>query len=437
MALLVIAAYVVALAAPFRGAFIAAGALVGAAAMVKQTGVIFIVPLLVSPQVGARRPLERAGILLGLLLTVTCVVLMVTIPEFIYWNWTYPREVLLRVRNNLFSPSRELLESLIYVLVALLPMIAMALRAPSRRWNDFRVLWLLSALGAIVVVKGLFLHYWILAVPPLALLAAEGAAKARSRATVAWLLTGYVMACAIAAVPEAGVFWGTDLTHARRVGREIRLNTAPGEKVLVWGGSALPLAFSGAKHPTRFVVPRFAEPPYGSPRTLAMFHEELTRDPPALVVDLHERGDNRFDNPLESDPFVADLIRREFRPYVDASTPWAKFYLRRAPAQGSKLSQVVGSRAVRRAYAPFPAVSDPWRELASVSLLDFITGFRARDRRLRAMETSELSRAQGSSGDTPLPMVSPLWWAEVALVQLQPKAGISLPAGPRALYARP
>ena len=241
---------------------------------------------------------------------------------------------------------------------------------------------------------------------------------------------------------------------------------------MIWGGSALPLVYARVPHVTRFVLPRFAVAPYATELTRGAFHQELAADPPALILDLHERGDNQFDNPIESEPFVARLVREKYRLYISESIPWAKFYFLEPPAAAAGLVAVAPAQPVLEnpraleLYQPFPIRRESWERLGELARKGGISRAIGVDWMLRAQASLELLERQSSSADMrvhsgllaralefqlqsdspvppglrsdvlrilareaaasdgvyPLPMLSPSWWATVAMVELQPRA---------------
>ncbi len=266
----------------------------------------------------------------------------------------------------------------------------------------------------------------------------------------------YLVSCFILLIPFSGVFWGTDLNYFSQVSRVMKGSLRGGEHVMIWGGSALPLAYAGAVHSTRFVLPRFAVEPYATDRTRELFHQELEQDPPTLILDLHERGDNQFNNPIENEPFIAAKLKN-YRLYISETVPWAKFYFLSPPPESSGLIEVKGEEEKKKVYAAFPAKPQTW-----MVLMDRIragAGWLEADRSLRLQASLELIARQsfspqaiaesatlsqklslipsppgiqqvsidwihrevGSTMMLPLPMRSIAWWPTVAMVELQPK----------------
>jgi hypothetical protein len=417
MLLFVIAGYALALRAPgARGpgrrgnalvAFasaLAVGAILGCGLLVKQTGVFFALPILICSRPRRFSPREISLFALGSLAVVVPAIMAMDWREFIYWNWTYPRDVLVAVRERLIDTNIQFLLSVGLIAVPMFPVAfwTFAHRRGTGFWlRDFRALWLLSAIALMLMGKGLFLHYFIAMVPPLAMiLAAEWPGGRVRQAGLRWVAACYALSAVIVAYEPSAIVWGTDLPYFRELGAVLKSSVPASGTVMVWGGSALPLAYSGLDYPTRFVLPRFAAAPYLTPATREIFHQELSLAPPYAILDIHERMDNRFNNTLATEPFVTELVRARYRPYVVPTIPWAKFYLREAPRPGSPLVAVTGSRWLGEVYRPFPRRDRSWRAFTDKNLPPGLGGFVSRIWSLRAEQSLELVERQGVDAAT-------------------------------------
>jgi hypothetical protein len=437
LVIFVIAAYATGLLGRFRGRSIAAGALLGCALLVKQTAIFFAIPILIAAWPKRFSVREILGFALGASLVYVPAAVFSHLSEFYYWNLTYPAEVLTRARGgSAFDANAEMLSSISEFSFALFPLILFSFYARCVRFlRDFRLIWLVSALAGTFLGRGLFLHYFILALPPVCLLAADGygihaldpskrlATRLTTRFGLSWLLAGYIFACGVVAIPFSGLFWGNDLAYYQAVGSkiEILISGSRSEPVLIWGGTALPLTFSGATFSGRFLIPRFAEPPYETALTQAIFHRELKENFPHIVVDLHERGDNRFNNSLQTDPFIFNHLA-QYKVYIAPSLPWVKFYLDFTPPLAAGLTLLLTREDINRVYLPYPAEREEWNQLkpSSVGGLGHIL---ALEKELRNHDSNVLVSRQGRAeyDEQPFPLRSRLWWAQSAIVELQPK----------------
>jgi hypothetical protein len=441
LVLFVVAGYVVALTTDFWWTCLAAGALLSFALLVKQTAIFFAIPILF-----ARRPKswsfkEILGFALGATLIYLPTVLLMNWREFFYWNWTYPREVLTRARGSSFNVLYDMVTNSLQYVVVLLPLCYFALRAKVIDWKrDFRVLWLIAAMMGTFLGSGIFLHYYLLLAPPLALLAADGWQE--TRFALPWLLAGYAFACTIIALPFSGLFWGNDAAYAQVVGQKIDLigDETHDHSVMIWGGSSLPLSYSHGNYFGRFLLPRFAEAPYDTERTQEIFHQEFEEHLPTLVVDLHERGDNRFDNSFSTDYLIATRVHADYQLLIDPTIPWAKFYIKNSATLSSldelRLEVVSGLDNLQRVYSKFPAHDGEWRfwreerryrisnALELIALQSQDSSVRDRAEELLRDPNSDQAVSflkEQNREETILPLRSELWWPEVAIVELQPR----------------
>jgi hypothetical protein len=466
MALLAIAGYALALLGNGIPSYFLAGALLGSGLLVKQTAVFTALPILFSRTPKKWSAADIVWILLGSLSVLIPSIWALGPQEMFYWVWTYPKEVLTVVRGEAFSWRSEFLSNAIVFILALLPLslAAFRLRAKNLGLFDFRIQWLLSGLLVILAGKGLFLHYFLMIAPALALLLADVYSKKAFRLWEGiWLGGGYFACCVLVTIPALQVSWGTDLPYFSRLQSAIAPTLTPQSSILVWGGSALPLAYSGMRPVTRFVLPRYAVAPYGTDRLHEIFLQELQKDPPELVIDLHERGDNRFGNPLESEPAIADLVQH-YHLYVAPGVPWAKLYYRTAPSHEAQLVKIKSPAMKEQVYASYPSVNPAWKpfeklidqkvsfstlnevkELESslrtehalelIALHSFETKKRSHAlllaKKIRDASTSaqrslasvEANRflAQSKDQREVLPLNTPEWWFTVSLAQMQPR----------------
>jgi 4-amino-4-deoxy-L-arabinose transferase-like glycosyltransferase len=467
MVLFVIAAYGLALFYSAPWAMLAAGALLGSALLVKQTAVFAVIPLLFArwPKKWSLRQLS--WIFSGTLLVLGPCLYLLGTSELYFWVWTYPMKILTSVRGEAFSAQSEFLSALGLIFITLLPFLLAAWRfgrsSSVRRLLDFRVLWFFSSILVVVIGKGLFLHYFLMAIPPLVLLSVHVFATEKIKLwEKAWLGLGYALSCMLVTVPALSVTWGTDTSYYSKLEEAIRPAIGPNDSVLVWSGSPVLLAYLRSRPVTRFIIPRFAVAPYGTPETNRIFYAELSQDVPDVIIDLHERGDNRFANPIESEPELASLIQA-YHLYVPQGIPWAKLYFRVPPPSSSGLVEIQSLQMKIQAYRPFPSQSPAWKEFESAvrtpPQLSVLGELKSIDKDLRERHALELLSRQAGDPDvrlqarvllgelnaepefggpmlsksvsellnkaqarkTLLPLISKEWWFTVSLAQLQPR----------------
>ena len=420
------------------GRWLLAGAAIGLACWVKQTGIVFLLPVLL-----ACDSLLAAALAVAACLAVVAAQVLAVGPHA-FWEWTfvYPREVLVRAREVAFGSWSDALSSVAIAAAFLFPLWRAAVRGAREGSPRRRVLlgWVAAAALAIAAGKGLFLHYYLLALPPVCLLAAS---VPPARWADRWLWTLYAAMLAIASVPLSALFWGNDLGYFGRVARRIEQLTSKDDRVFVWSGSPVPAALADRAHATPFVNARFLIYPYGSAANEALFRDALEAAPPALFVDLHARGDNRIGASPEALPWLGPWLAAHYTVLADPSLPWARFYLRRdrsAPrglCASSPLAEahdeyprslaalretIAGAEAHRYRLTELLALDEIERSRFALESLETACrlpeGAALPDDAALADRTRALFAAHGFAA--PLALASRAWWIELAIVELQP-----------------
>jgi hypothetical protein len=316
--------------------------------------------------------------------------------------------------------------------------------------------WLGCAGVAVALGEALFPHYLLLALPPLAILAGRECARVPLRGwQKAWLGAAYLGCALCAAWPFAHLFWGNDLPYFTRVADRMAQLSTPADRVLLWGGSPVPQAISGRANATRFVTSRFLVPPYGDRTTARLFRDDFQAHPPALVVDLHARGDNQQNLPPNSIAWLGAALARDYRVWADPALPWVRFYLR-ADGAGSSPSTagLCPSAPLGDAREGYPrALDELMRALAVLKrpprpTLRDLAWLEARlrvafAREVLATSCPRLASSLGEPSDSggrgadlspealkarfaaqgfasPLPLQGRRFWVELAIVELQP-----------------
>lgn len=309
------------------------GLAIAVCALMKQTTVFFVPACLFALITAARaRRVRISGVSLALASAIVPVALAVWMTgwsEFWYWSYTYPAQVLTAARESLFSKSAALATNTLIFAAVLWPLI-WALRKLKPRDNfraerAYLMLWLAGAAAAVMSGSGLFYHYYLLLVPPLVVLAIQAASRLRG---TRWLAVAYAAMCLMVAMPQLGTLWGSDLEYYERLGAHVDRITHPQDKVFVWAGNAMALATSGRRHATRFVTARFAAAPYSTAETEAQFKKDFLSEKPALLIDLHERGDGRFRVPVSYHDWLEKELRENYVEMHEPLLPWATFYRR-------------------------------------------------------------------------------------------------------------
>ncbi|MFC7302829.1 glycosyltransferase family 39 protein [Streptomyces monticola] len=279
-----------------RGRWAWCGAAVAAAFLAKQTGGAVLVPVLwLLWRCGAPR---AAGwrLAAGGALPVIAVALATGPSGFLFWTATGSGAYASFTGSELHVLSRALTNSLLLsaACAGILPPVARVLRI-ARTGAVELWLWLGSAALAVTLGFHFFGHYYLQLVPALALLGTAALQiLPRDRLPTALLTT----AC-------AGVLflaWGLlaprpELAHAQKVAATVKSRTEPGERVLVWGMHPETYWLADRAPASRYLTAGFLTnysggrngPQVGEKYAVEgawpVFREELTSDPPALIVD--------------------------------------------------------------------------------------------------------------------------------------------------------
>ena len=475
-------------------AFGAAGLVFGTAFVLKQTLILFapvaVVGLVWLWRSKQARVLQLAAFGASALVPLVATVWWLGAGPLWYWSWVYPYDVMRPARSSLFSETKLGLEHVAIFALVCWPLVAGSLLGRARRFRRERPVslwisaWIASACGAVLMGKGLFFHYFLFLAP---FLAAAAALSARPRAL--GLLVGAACAVSVVAgIPQAGFLWGTDLNYYERLGQAIRDATASGERIFVWGGNALPESISGRLPSTRFLTARYLLPAYSTPELARMFRDDFEAHPPELIVDVHERGDDCFSLRPASIDWLRTRLSHEYVASTVPGLPWATLYRRRPVLPGSTVrptpaffpeladrSVLAPERLARGDFAAWSlfarSAARHWRsaralesltrtwqaltplleaapsvlvvsrgellENAIARQLDLLSGnvqqgVDADDDRLLALDTRELVRHEYAARHwaTPLSLDSSVWWGELALVKMQPRAVVPAPRAP-------
>lgn len=274
----------------------AAGAAVGCAFLVKQTGGAVLVPVLwlLWRSGPPRRDLVRLGV--GAVVPVLGAAVLTDPAGFLFWTVTGSGAYASFTGSELHVLTRALTNTAILgvACAGLIPPVVRVLRAARGGSAD---LWLWAASSAVAVTLGFhfFGHYHLQLLPPLALLA-TAALRLLPVDRLAPALRTTACCCALF------LAWGLlaprpELAHAQRLAAEVSRRTTPADRVLVWGIHPETYWLADRTPATRFLTaglltnysggrdgPRVGER-YGVAGAWEVFRAELASGPPALIVD--------------------------------------------------------------------------------------------------------------------------------------------------------
>jgi hypothetical protein len=238
--------------------------------------------------------------------------------DFLFWSWTYPRSY---AAQPVWSESlRSFGSELGFWFAVVLPLASIGMVAELARLVRSReparwliVPWVLVALIQISLGGRFFMHYFLYLLVPACLAAANPIARlwgaGRARAALVVLLALPALGC-IALAPFNDWYLGTTVTSAKldRVSRWLRTETAPDERLFVWGNSPELYVLGDRPIGSRFVFTNYQVGKiWGTPSNQPNAPDELTRPnvverawsllladlvaaPPPIVVDAAAGG---------------------------------------------------------------------------------------------------------------------------------------------------
>jgi 4-amino-4-deoxy-L-arabinose transferase-like glycosyltransferase len=337
--------------------FVASGVLAGIAILFKQPAVLVPVALAAGGLVQAWRRGQRlvpevvagAALAAGSLATLALAGLYLfargILDDAVFWTWTYIwRYYFPAVQDSLVI---RLLSNVVPLVLSMTPAVLLAALARGREPWPIRW-WLAGMIVAGFVGGRMYGHYFLLAVPPLCVLAGVGATRLWSAAAPArrWLKRGVVVVTALLAAGQlvgatlyegaTDSFWSPRPDYARAAAY-LRTVTRPDERVFVWGWFPA-LYVAGQRCPsTRFVYAHhlagMVSDPSGRrghsvPLGWQEVMDDLRRNPPAYVLDT-SHGDYEFRYaPIERYAPLWSSVNRSYT--FETEIAGVRFYRRQA-----------------------------------------------------------------------------------------------------------
>jgi hypothetical protein len=361
--------------ARLRPELLVAGALLGAAFLLKQPAAIAAIPLgiyLLLPSYRTSRGLtSRASVIHAFLLTagffgVLGLVVAILQKQGILRDaffWT----ITAHANPHVFFGKGAL--SILVFLACCFPLVigaAMSLRDKRGPWSEnsaeriaMAALLVASAIGA--AAGGRFYpHYYIQLIPPLALLAAPYYARIWSGRDQPphWLLrpaTSYaLLAVTVVAFFIASNVGLASLRHASEAGRYLSENSAPDDRIFIWGHGSRIYMESRRRPACRYILtypltgrvfggrlPGVDTRKWIVPGAWNLLEEDFSKHPPVFIVDLEHGSEERY--PVRDFPILARLLEERYQPVLQAT--WGIIYrLRQATPAPASSSRAPASR---------------------------------------------------------------------------------------------
>jgi len=347
------------------GLLAAAGVLTGIAALFKYqaslAGVAWAVAVVQASGASSRALRQLAALAVGFLVVAAGLCGYFYFrgewDAFTFWGWRYNFSYIaaLSARETVWNLARRTGTMTLFWL----PLVILAGVGARRRALPLIVVsWLACECVALSVGGRFFLYYYLIALPPLAVAAAIGAAAAdmfrpgQRFATSGGRAIAFLAAVSIVVSATLAWTWQSIDRDFRRehdvevaVGEYVRTHSAPSDRLFVWGNASQIYYFANRVMGTRFEFCNYHTGKiWGSwayavdagdtsmfvvPRAWAELLDDLDRTPPAFIVDTGAGRLANFDrHPIGRYKELAGRIAREYR--LDAVVAGVPIYRRQA-----------------------------------------------------------------------------------------------------------
>jgi hypothetical protein len=324
-----------------------AGALLGAAFLLKQPAAIAAVPLgiyLLLPSYGASRNLTRTNSIIQATMLTAGFFAAVGVVALVLWNQGILRDAFYWTIGDHDVPhvfwEKGILRTLAFI-GACLPLVAgaiMACRDKSQIWAgrtaERTALFGLLAASAIGAAAGarFYPHYYVQLIPPLALLAAPHYARLWSRTVQPphWLLRPAVTYAwlALTVIVFSIIHW-TGLAPRRvpsEAGRYLSTHSSPDERIFVWGQTSKIYLDAQRRPASRYIatfpltgyvfggpIPGFDTRSRILPGAWTTLEQDFARHPPTYIVDV-QADPKTAQHPVKNFPILAKLLAEHYQP---------------------------------------------------------------------------------------------------------------------------
>ena len=318
------------------GALLAAGALAGCALLFKQVAGLLLPALAADLLIrgfrrrNVRRSLAEAALLGAGALAAAGLVAAVlwrqgVLRDAVFWSWTYVFHHYIPAASTSGGFVVRLFKCLLPFALAMSPLLFLGRRVPWRGEAQVVWLWLAAMTGAALIGGRMYGHYFLLTVPPLAVVAGTGgvawlatASRGERRGLAALVAT---MACGF--TTAAWLFrgatdsWLTLKPDYRAAAAYVRARTQPDDQLFVWGWFPALYVDADRCPASRFVYTHLltgARAQSGAttrghlvPEAWPMLMDDLQRTRPAYILDTSPGGYD-YPFPPERYPPLAGLL---------------------------------------------------------------------------------------------------------------------------------
>ena len=348
-------------------AFVATGALAACALLFKQVAGLLLVALAANHLIRGllRRELRRAVtdlLLVGLgVLGVAGSVAAVfwrqgILPDALFWSWTYIFHHYMPAATASGGFAARLFKCFLPFTLAMSPLLFLGRRI---RWRGDALvvwLWLVAMTGAALIGGRMYGHYFLLTVPPLAVLAGVGgirwlsAASTGERRGLAALVTTMAAGFLIAAWTFRGATdsWLALRPDYRKASAYVRARTQPDDRLFVWGWFPALYVDADRCPASRFVYTHLlsgARAQSGAttrghlvPEAWPMLLGDLERTRPVYILDTSPGGYD-YPFPPEQYPALAQLLSSRY--HLETEIEGIRIFKRSSDGQRSGAGRLV------------------------------------------------------------------------------------------------
>jgi 4-amino-4-deoxy-L-arabinose transferase-like glycosyltransferase len=327
-----------------RPELFAAGALLGAAFLLKQPAAIAAVPLgiyLLLPSYRTSRSLTRTDSIIHATMLTAGFLAALGLVTIVLWKQGILGEAFYWTIADHDVPHvfwRKGMVNTLEFLGACLPLVAgaiMAYRDRDEIWAgkaaERIALFGLLAASAIGAAAGarFYRHYYVQLIPPLALLAAPHYARLWSRRKQHWLLSAVTYAWLALTVIAFSIIHWKGLARQRapsEAGRYLSTHSAPEDRIFVWGQTPKIYLDAQRRPASRYIttfpltgyifggpIPGFDTRSRIMPSAWATLQRDFAKHPPTYIIDVQSDPETA-EYPVKNFPILAKLLAERYQP---------------------------------------------------------------------------------------------------------------------------